>query len=821
MLRNYFMTALRNLYRNKLFSFINISGLAIGLAAAILIVLYIKGELSYDSFLLKEDNVYVLEATITSPGRDPIQTLATPAVLSNFLKNEFPQIDELARVTNFGMNVRHGNEVFNEPAILADPNLLKVLQFPVREGDFTQVLEDNSSIAISEAMAKKYFGETPALGQTLSVIINNADLVFKVGAIFVDLPETSNQQFDFALNIQEEYFPPSAFSTRSIMENWVSFSFSTYAKLRPGTYPGVIEAGIPNLLDRVVPDYVTRSPDIKPSEYLSVKFLPISDIHLSFETGGLGGTPAVNPNTLISFGVAAILILSIASINFMNLVTSQSSLRAREVALRKTLGAKRKQLVTQFLGESVLLVIISLLLAVGIVELLLPFYNELIDKMIATNYFSEPILLAGLSGLAIVVGIGAGLYPAFHLSSFRPARVLNSNQASVEGSSKLRTSLVIIQFSISIGLIIASTVIFSQTKFARGVNLGFDSENLLLVRGLGNANPQDRENFMVRVGQQRGVLSVGNSMVVPTDGLPISTRVTLTGQEEANMVGYVPIGFNFLETYKVTPVARRLFAREFLTDPASGLGEQGQRAEANAVLNETAVRFFGFENAEEALGKTFTAGINFRTDFTVVGVIPDMNFATLRQPLRPEVFNINENGGTISIRYQPENLAALLVSVNEIWAEIFPNQPIFRQFLDENIENLYQADADLGFMLAAFSGLAVVVSALGLFGSSSFSVSLKTKEIGIRKVMGASELKIVKFLVWQFSKPVFAANLIAWPVAWYFTQDWLSGFSVRIELSPLYFLVSGLFALLIAWGTVAGLAYKVARANPIKALKYE
>ncbi len=821
MFKNYLLTTIRSLGKNKLFSLINIGGLAIGMAACILIFLYVKDELSYDSFLPDSQDVYILDATFNTPGRDPIRGMFAPAILSDFLKPEFPEIDEITTVANANINIRKEDVLFAENILFADPSFDKILQYPVKEGDLRRVLGDNFSIAISEAMAVKYFGSASALGKTIPGIINNEERTYRVEAVFYDLPDTSNQQFDFLLRMKEEYFPPSPFSSRPIMENWVSLTFNTYVKLLPGSDPASVESKIPALLDRIVPDYVTQSLDVKPHQYMEFKFLPLSRIHLNSDAGGLAGVPAVNPNTLILLGALALLILSIASINFMNLATARSSLRAKEVAIRKTLGAKRRQLVILFLGEATLLSGISMVLALALVEMMLPVYNHLIDKMISANYFAEAGLLTALAGLATVVGIGAGMYPAFYLSSFNPAKVLKSNQSSSKGSPRLRTALVIIQFSISIGLIIATAVIFNQTKFARDIDLGFDRASILLVRGAGNATPQQRENFIRQIGRQPDVLNVTNSTVVPSDGLPISTQVTLSGEAEARMVGYVPIGFNFFATYHVEPVAGRLFSREFSQDPAVGSGEQGQRAEANAILNETAVRFFGFDTAQEALDKRFTAGINFKTDFTIVGVVPDMNFATVRQNIRPEVFNINENGGTISIRYHTEDLQKLLNFIDTTWAEVFPDLPLAHQFLDANIDALYQADANLGLMLAVFAGLAVAVSALGLFGLSSYSVELKTKEIGIRKVMGASVPELVRLLIWQLSKPVFIANLVAWPVAWYFINDWLLGFAERINLSPFYFFTAGLVALFIAWITVGGLVLKVARTNPIHALRYE
>jgi putative ABC transport system permease protein len=827
MFKNYLVTAFRNLIRHKLYSAINIGGLAIGLAACILIFLYLKDETSYDTFLADTDDVYMMKLTVNTPGYDSYALYFTQAVMKPFIEQEFPEIEEMAKLTQVGMNIRQGTDLFAENMVAVDANFARILDYPVLAGQMEQVLSDSSSMAVSMAMLDKYFpGETPSevMGKTLTTIINNEVRDYRVGVVMKNLPDNSNQKFDFMLLLQEEFFPPNQFGP-PVFENWTSLTFNQYLRFAPGTDTESIRLRFPAMLDRIVPDAITSSIGLQPSEIYSYEFVPLPHIHLDVDAIGLANVPPIDPKTLWTLGVIALLILVIASINFMNLATARSSLRAREVAMRKTLGARRQDLIAQFLGEAFLLTLIALVLAGVIVEVALPFYNEFVAKNIATHYVSEPLFLGALAGLSIVVGIGAGMYPAFHLSSFRPSRILKSNQSSSQSSPTLRSLLVILQFSISIGLIIATIVVLNQTRFARTVDQTFEKENIVVVRGLDQTRNQILNTFMDEMRRHPSVVSVGHSTFVPSDGFNISTSVTPEGRSDAQMVGFVPVGWNFFETYDVEPVAGRLFSEHRGSDSAVGFGEFDQRPEASTILSVKAVTYMGYTSPELAIGKVFTAGINFKTDYTIVGVIPDINFASIRQEIRPAIYSINENGGSVSIRYRSglsgEQQNELLDHINQTWARLEPNQPIVRQFLDENVEALYDADDRLGTMMLVFAGLAIVVSALGLFGLSSFTAELKTKEVGIRKTMGASIPELMRLLIWQFSKPVFIANLIAWPLAWYFLNEWLNGFAMRISISPMYFLVAGLATLLVSWLTVGGLVYRVARANPIRALRYE
>ena len=509
MLKNYLTTALRNLLRHKLYSVINIGGLAIGLAACILIFLYVRDELNFDGFLPDTEDTYMLKLTVHAPGYDAFTLYFTQAVMKPFIEQEFSEIEEMAKATPVGMNVRRGADLFAENLMAVDANFNRVLAYPVIEGDLDRVLSDNSTIAISEAMVEKYFPEAipaDAMGQFITTIINNEVRDYRIGAVMKDLPDNSNQQFDFMLTLQEEFFPPNQFGP-PVFENWTSLAFNQYIRFAPGTDTDSVRERFPAMLDRIVPDAITNSIGVKPSESYDYEFARLADIHLDIDSFGLANKPSVDPKTLLTLTVIAALILVIASINFMNLATARSSLRAREVAMRKTLGAQRNDLIFQFLGEALLLTLIAMVLAGVLVELALPFYNEFVAKNIATQYLSQPLFLGALAGLAVVVSIGAGMYPAFHLSSFRPSRVLKSNQSSAQGSAFLRNLLVILQFSISIGLIIATAVVMTQTRYARNVELSYDKENVVVVRGLDQTRDKVLNTFMDEMERHPSVVS--------------------------------------------------------------------------------------------------------------------------------------------------------------------------------------------------------------------------------------------------------------------------------------------------------------------------
>jgi putative ABC transport system permease protein len=816
MVGHYVRAAWRQISGNRLYSAINIFGLGTALAAGILIMLFVKDELSYDQYLPNTENVYRLDTIFTAPNSPPNRNPTTQRVMLEYLQQDFAEIAAITQLVPLGSpTLQIDDKRFNEITVLADPNLFDVLDFPIVAGNGDAALGNINSVILSETAAAKIFGGDVALGEIISMRINNKTRDYIVGAIMRDIPDTSHIRFDVILPFDDEYFPASPFGPTAPY-NWVNFSFLSYLKFEAGASLEVFNSGTAEFIDRHVPPDIAATLGGIAHERFSYVPVQLQDIHLygaPFQTAG-------SPATLIALASIAALVLGIGSANFVNLATARNLKRAKEVGIRKVVGAKRHQLIAQFLSESTLTVFLAVFVSAILVELFLPFYREFLTYSVGAGHLSDPVILAGLVGLVAVVGLGAGSYPAFILSSFRPAQTFNI-RPSASASKRLRSALVVIQFTIAIGLAISTGILYAQTSRSMTKNLGFDMDDIIIVRGLGGNNVPQRETFLTRLRALNNVENATNSNFVPGDGYPMQTRITLQGESEQLMVGYIPVGFGFFETYGVIPITGRIFSEEFSTDPVIGPGESQQRAVANTVINETAALAFGFATPAQALGKTFTAGINFRTDFTIVGVVQDIRFADTRQEIRPDIFVLSVNGGTISIRHRANDLATITSAIDNLWAEMMPERNIVQQFLDDNIAQQYQQDDTISTMIAAFATLAVIVSSLGLYGLAAFDAEQRTKEIGLRKIMGARIPTIVKLLVWQFSKPVLLANLFAWPIVWLVMSDWLDGFVYRIEISPLYFIVAGVFSFIIASLTVGGHALKVSRTSPIHALRYE
>ena len=822
MFANTVLTTFRNLARHRLYTLINIVGLAVGLAAAILILLYVKDELSFDTYLPDSGRVYRFEGAANVPGRPQVRATGAQGPAGDTLLADFPERIEVAtRILSAQGTVSRGDTKFDEPVLMADPNLFEVLKFPLLAGDPKTALAGTTAIAISERIARKYFGTDNPLGQTMSILVINQQREYVVSAVIRDVPATSHIDPDIVIMLDAGYFPSRGANFPSFLESWGSLGFLTYLRLAPAVDVGALEANFPQFIDQHLPDRVSKAVNMKPHEFFEYNLVRLRDIHLHGAPVGVL-KPRGDVRTLAVFSLIAALILAIASINFINLATARSTLRAREVALRKTLGARRANLIGQFLGETVVLVLIALFLAGVIVELSLDSYNSFISKVVTFDIFGDPATILGLMSLVLVIGLGAGLYPAMLLSSFRPARELRANQSSSVGSRGLRAFLVIAQFAISIVLIVGTLVIYNQTRFANNLDTGFLKDNILVLRGLGGAGQTlSRQTFVERLRRDPDVVDIGLTSVVPGDQPESNSSITLPDAPDPILISTISVGLGFFETIGVKPLAGRLFSKEFGKDAIIAAGSRQPNTEASAIINVSAVKSLGFGTPEEAIGKTFVNGVNIKVMTTVVGVVPDVQFRSARDALRPEFYNLNGNSGSVVVHYRTADLPAFLSRIDALWSDIFPDREIRRLFLDEHLADLYLSEQTRGQMLAAFSILAVLISCLGLFGLASFTAARRTREIGLRKVMGARARDIVGLLLWQFSKPVLIANVIAWPVAWYFADDWLKGFRFHIDLGLGTFILAALVALAIAGLTVAGHALKVARGNPVNALRYE
>jgi putative ABC transport system permease protein len=623
-----------------------------------------------------------------------------------------------------------------------------------------------------------------------------------------------------------------------LLNTWTSVNTFTYFKLASGATPESLKDRIWHWVDNESPFLEMMEGEGKPTDRIQPNVMAVPDIYLHArqDAGNGGDFRALGDiNMVYAFSGIAILILIVASINFMNLSTARASQRAREVALRKVLGATRAQVAMQFLGEAITVTMIALLFALVAVEMVLPLYNETIGRELIFSLATELPLLLGLVAISLLVGLVSGSYPAIYLSRFLPARILKANQSSDEvGSQHVRGVLVVFQFAVSIALGICTAVVYAQTLYARSMDVGYSVEQKLVIHGLSASAIRDQKQVIVdQLARIPGVSNVVLSSEVPSQDNENNTGFQLLDGVGGGVAGddiilnYYNAGFDFFESYGMDIIAGRSFSREFSTDEIKAIPEEDDRIGlANIIINESAARQLGFSSPEQAIGKVLRSEV-FRAgnhDLTIVGVARDVYFRSLKFGIRASVFmNFPGNLNEATVTYNTNDVASLLAEIERTWKEIVPLTPISHEFLSDMVSAQYQEEEQQAQLFAAFSILAVVIACLGLYGLASFTAERRTREIGIRKVLGAKVKDIVQLLVWQFSRPVLLANFIAWPVAWYLVSGWLEGFEYRIGAGDILIVcaIAGTASLLIAWSTVASRAIKVARANPIKALRYE
>lgn len=824
MIRNYVTTTLRNLVRSKLYSFINIGGLAVGLAAVILISLFIRDELSFDKWLPDLENVHRLEMSIYLPAREPLEYAVSSGPIRDALLKEFPnEIVDAVRLYRDGGVFSTGERFFSDSIAMVDPGFFDIFDLEMVEGDRQAALSDNASVILSESVAKKYFGDASPLGQTLSL---NDESDFVVTGVFRDLPHNTH----LTLNMIA-LFDTSRYENQPwVADDWDSPNLYTYLKFRDGTDIRRLLARFPDFVDRNAPENQFGIEDAKGSQFIELHLLPVLDIHLH-STRPFGINPPGSITTVYTFAAVAFFILLIASVNFVNLATARATTRAREVSMRKVLGAQRQQLIAQFLGESVILAAISLVLAVAIAEIALPYYNEFLQKEVAIEYFNDVGFLFFLIGLPLIVGGVSGFYPAIYLSSFRPAGLLGAQAPSGKASSGIKNALVTLQFAISIALIVATAVVHGQILFARNLELGFDRDNKIILSGLGAEELEETQKTLEReVEKLPGVRSavLADHVLPRRNNWRWEVRVPSSGSDEPVLIDAMSVDFGYFELYKLDPVSGRTLQEKYARDKIDTGSDHEEITdtvfENNIVINESAVRKFGFGDPQSALGQyiSSTFGDNNERRLTVVGVVPDVHTHSIHFDVPPVMFvNTGTSFSFLVVDLVPGDVSRTLDAIDELWKSLVPGRPIARSFVDEDLDAFYQQEDRYALVFSVFAILAVLISCLGLFGVASFAAERSIKGIGVRKILGATVVDIVRLLTWQFSKPVLLANVIAWPVAWYFMRGWLDGFAYRIDLSIFYFLGAGALALFIAWATVTAHAIRVARANPVHALRYE
>jgi putative ABC transport system permease protein len=834
MWRNYVTVGVRALIKNKTYAFINVFGLAIGLAACLMLLLYVRYETSYDQWLPNAENTYQFQSHYRSKQTgEENHFQMTAYVAGQRLERDFPQVQRsVYALSSEPVVSRNGESLPTKDVLLVDDLFFDVLQFPFVQGSPQTALSRPGTVVLTQTEARRLFGRENVVGQTLTMVSRGISTDYRVTGIARDLPHNSHVRFTMVARID---IPRFFNETPQFMTAWGWQSGWYYFTLRPGSDPAAIQAALPAWERRNIEDQVFGNQRTNQGDEQDWRVANIRGIHLG-EAQEATMTPGNDGRTIITFTIIAFLILGMACVNFTNLATARASQRAREVALRKVLGANRRQLITQFLTESVLIAGIAMLVALALAELLLPFLSTFLDATLQMHYFGSGGMLLPIVGLTLLVGAAGGVYPAFYLSRFQPAQVLKANKSSAEasGTGMLRNALVIAQFAVSIGLIICTAVVYAQTVYARTADPGYRRDGLIQIENLGRRQLLERSDTIAeQMKRVPGVLSVGRSGIGVATGNNSNTGVQVPGQAEPVNIGTYSVDPGFLATMGIQLVAGRWFDenrpadRIVLAFPPTAESQRALVARgATIVINELAARRMGFRNPADAVGKTVQVAF-VEEEYGVVptriiGVVRDSRFRSIREPIDPIMFSWDTSGtGVLLLRYDASDPRGTMNRVEQAWRRLAPDVPYDGVFSEDKVAELYGKEAARAKVFAGFAMLAVIVACLGLFGLAAFTAERRTKEIGIRKVLGARTRDIVRLLAWQFSKPVIVANLIAWPVAWWAMRSWLNTFDARIDLGWLPFVLAGALALLIAIGTIAGHAVKVARANPILALRYE
>jgi putative ABC transport system permease protein len=796
MWKNYLKTALRNFERHRVYTAINVLGLTVGLAFFILIGLYVRGELGYDRFHENRDRIYRVEQVLAHESGTET-TAGCPTPLSGVLQAEIPEFESVTRVINYGtwtFTMPDARKFSGNRTFAVDPEFLGIFSFGLVKGDGKSALAEPYSVVITETQARKMFADEDPVGQVIK--LGRQDV--KITGVIRDVPTGSHLQFDTLLSVATVTAQNGPQTFTRWWDNWVPL----YAMLRPGSAFAGANEKIRFLLKKY------QGEESRNELYLR----PLGKIHLYANVSNeLGVTGSIKNITI--FGAVSILVLALACINFMNLATARGMDRAREVALRKTVGAPRSSLVKQFFGESTITVVFAMLLALAVVRILLPKFNPIVNRQLTLNLFQDAGFAIFLAGVMVVVSLASGLYPAVVLSSFSPIGILRGLKSPGSGSTSFRKALVVFQFAISIALIIGAIIILQQTSFLLNKDLGYSSDQILYLRP--GAPASTTRAFRQELLRLPNILEVGFSDYLPhssTNWCYITWEGA--GPEEYMKMNVNYVDENFLRTYGMTIVEGRDFS-------------EGMRNGSDnvVILNETAARKIGWK---EPVGRRLLYNIDYRSrsvgGATVVGVVKDFHFLSLHHTVGPIMLRLlpsDEGGSIASVKVAPDNIAGSIASIQKAFQSFFPDGTFSYQFLDEDFQQMYLEERKAGRVVTSLALMAVLIACLGLFGLSSYMTKQRVREIGIRKVMGASSTNISWLLSWQFVRLVVLANLLAWPAAYFAVEGWLRNFPYRVKPQGLVFVVSGCLAVFIAVATVGVQAFRAARTNPALSLRTE
>lgn len=806
MIKSYFTIALRNLWRSKGFSAINVLGLAIGIATCVIIMLFVQHELSYDRYNKKANRMVRVVFRGNVKGEKMKEANVFPPV-AQALKNDYPEVQEATRISFGGSPiVTYKDKTFRENNFaFADSNFFQVFTLPFLEGDAHTALAGPNSMVISKALAVKYFGNESPIGKILQFKDENAG--YKITGLIDKVPENSHFHFDMFVSMATQQ---DARST-----SWMRSSYFTYLVLPEGYNYKQLEAKLPGTVEKYMGPQLQQAMGLSLAEFrkggndIGLYLQPLTDIHLHSDFTNDFEAPG-DIRYVYIFSAIALFMLLIACINFMNLSTASAGKRAKEVGIRKVMGSLKGQLVKQFLLESILLTLVALVLAVVLVKVALPVFNDIAGKNLRLEILSNPWLLPGLLVLGLITSVLAGSYPAFFISSFKPVAVLKGQLTSGKKSAGLRSGLVVFQFFISITLMVSTAVVYSQLSFIQNKKLGYNKEQVLILPETWMLGQQKQQLLRQQLLQDPRAASVTASWFLPA-GPSNGNNFFIYEDKVAEQIKTLryEVDYNYIPTLGMELVAGRNFSKDFGTDSAG------------VIVNETTVAAMGW--GKNALGKMInrTDGDGVKSSYRVIGVVKDFHFKSLHQRISPLVMTLNDGYGTLIIKTKTKDIAGLVNSIKAQWDQLGTGAPFNYTFLDDQFSKVYRAEQNTGRILGIFAGLTIFVACLGLFGLATFTARQRNKEISIRKVLGASVTGIVSLLSKDFLKLVGIAFIIAAPIAWYIMNQWLQDFEYRITIGWWVFALAALAAIAITLITVSLQAIKAALANPVKTLRSE
>lgn len=793
MFKNYFITSVRALRRNKEFSVINIAGLAVGLAAFSLIAFYVFYELSFDRYHQKADRIYRIVENLRTENELLFQSTSSPPMGPHLLK-DFPEVESYVRLQNWNLLAeRKGVSSYESDSYIADSTIFDIFSFKLLKGDKKTALREPFSIVLTETMAKKYFRDEDPLGQTIKM---DYDL-FKVTGVMEDVPENSHFRFSNLISFSTW----SRNNKRAEDSQWFWNGFHTYILLRD--VPAITK------VRAKMHDFIKRNVEQGGMHYEDLPLQSLTSIYMAPQRSWENGTRGSMNNVYI-LSIIAVFILLIACFNYINLATARASRRLKEVGLRKSLGALRRMLVAQFLGESIIVTFLASLLAVVLTWVALPAFRTLVESPLSFSVLPNPWMLIAIALFSVLfIGVLAGAYPALIISGFQPLQIFRPSVKGIYSHHNFRKVLVAIQFAISITLVGGTFLVYDQLELVRSKDLGFNKNATLILPTNGDtAIVKHWEAFKNELKKVQGVRAAAGSNTVPGQSTTNNyTQIEITdGKLSPTNINYIFADHDFIPTYDIKLLSGRNFLREVKADDTTAY-----------LINESAMKDFGW-TPEQALGKKVVRG---RREGKIIGVMKDFNYRSLHTNIEPLVVALTNWVGRVSVRIDENNLTETVSHVQKKWSELVPQLPFAYSFLDADFDRQYKADQQLGKVAGVFTALAIFIGCLGLLGLTSFAVERRTKEIGIRKVLGASVPHVIMLIAREFVWLILIAFVVATPLTWYLIQQWELNFTLQAVINPVRFIMAGVFVLLFAWITISFLSFKAATANPTKALRTE